>query len=70
VLSIYNVKTAVSAARVDPEQLNNEGVTNEASRFKLRLHRDRFPVGVTVAVFCLWQDCNHEALYPRCDLRR
>ena len=47
-----------------------KGATNEASRFKLRLRRGGFPVGVTVGVFCLWQDCNHEGLDPRCDLRR
>ena len=28
----------------------------------MRLHYGGFPVDVTVGVFCLWQDCNHEGL--------
>jgi hypothetical protein len=43
---------------------------NEASRYILRLRCRRFRVGITVALSCLWQDCNHEDLDARCGLRR
>ena len=46
-----------------------ESATNEASRHTLRLRPSGgFPVGVTVALSCLWQDCNNEGVDPRCGL--
>jgi hypothetical protein len=36
----------------------------------LRLCRRGFPVGGTVALSCLWQECNHEDLDPRRGLQR
>lgn len=45
--------------------------TNEASQYTLRLRlRGSFTVDVTVALFCVWQDCNHEGVDHRCGLRR
>jgi hypothetical protein len=50
--------------------LTHKGSANEASRDILRPRRRRFRVGSTVALSCLWQDCNHEDLDARCGLRR
>jgi hypothetical protein len=43
---------------------------NEASRCILRLFWRGFRVGVTVALSCLWPNCNHEDIDPRCGLQR
>src|SRR6266404_8236224 len=47
-----------------------ESPANEPYRYKLRLRCGGFPAGVTVALFCLWQDCNNEGVDYRCGLRR
>jgi hypothetical protein len=47
-----------------------ESPTNEPYRYKLRLRHGGFRAGVTVALSCLWQDCNNEGVDSRCGLRR
>jgi len=42
-----------------------ESATNEAFRYKLRLHPSGYPVGIAVALSWLWQDYNHEGVDPR-----
>jgi hypothetical protein len=42
-----------------------ESATNEASRYKLRLHPSGYPVGIAVALSWLWQNYNHEGVDPR-----
>jgi hypothetical protein len=49
---------------------DNGSITDEAYRYQLRLRASSgFPLDATVAVPCLWQDCNYESVEPRCGLR-
>src|SRR5215831_17230063 len=61
------VQSALSSSHI---LTHKESVTNEAYTLRLRPCGGGFPVGLTVALSCLWQDCNREGLDPRCCLRR